>query len=176
VRAYIEKEAPQDVRDAIKWDAAKAGTVSIHTWKFETGGFIDPGKVFGGEDCMVAFAFAPQGIFGAMGPDAIGTLKEALAVKPAPAPVLEILLNPVRITKLIQKIMGPDDPDIGDVEIVLGREDKLLSIVSATLEGGKELRAAITINLKVLPRAALHSTIKRAAEEKSDVPPKPVGK
>jgi hypothetical protein len=176
LRASIEKSAPQEVRDAIKWDAAKSGTVAIHTWKLEAGWFIDPSKVFGGEDCIIAFAFAPHGVFGAIGPDAIGTLKEALAVKPTPAPVLDVVLNPVRTTKLIQKIMGPDDPDISNVEIVLGKEDKLLSVLSATLQGGKELRAAITINLKVLPRAALHSAIKRAAEEKSDVPPKPVGK
>ena len=41
--------------------------------------------------------------------------------------------------------------------MVLGKEDKLASILSVTLEGGKELRAAITINLRVLPRAALNS-------------------
>ena len=174
-RDYIDKN-PDKAGGETRWDVAKRGNVSIHTLKLTPGGFIDPSKVFGGEKCTIAFAFAPKGVFLAMGPDAVDTLKEALAVKPAAAPVLELLLNPVRTTQLIQKIMGPDDPDISDVEIVLGKEDKLLSIVSATLEGGKELRAAITINLKVLPRAALHTAIKRTAEEKSDVPPKPVEK
>jgi hypothetical protein len=176
IRAYVEKDAEKEVADAIKWDVAKAGAVGIHTWKPTPGGFIDPSKVFGGEDCMIAFAFAPQGILGAMGPDAVGTVKEALAVKPAAAPVLQVLLNPARTTKLIHKIMGPDDPDIADVETVLGNEDKLLSIFAATLDGGKELRAAITINLKVLPRALLYRAIQRGGEEKNVVPPKPVGK
>ena len=115
------------------------GTVSIHTLKLTPGGFIDPSKVFGGEKCTIAFAFAPKGVFLAMSPDAIGTLKEAIAVKPAPAAVLDVVLNPARTTKFIQKIMGPEDQDIADVEIVLGKDDKLASILSATLEGGKEL-------------------------------------
>ena len=86
-KTFVAKDAPQDIVDAIKWDAAKAGTVSIHTWKVPVGGFIDVSKVFGGENCLVAFAFAPHGVFAAIGPDAVGTIKDALAVKPAPAPV-----------------------------------------------------------------------------------------
>ena len=155
----------------IKWDVAKAGKVSIHAMKFTPGGFIDVTKVFGGENCSLAFAFAPHGVFAAMGPDAIDTLKDALSVKPAPAPVFDLLLNPLRTTQLIRKIMGDDDPDITNVENVLGKEDKIISVMSATLEGGKELRAAFTINLKVLPRAAAYTYFQRAAKTKP-IPPK----
>ena len=58
-KTYIEKSAPQDVVDAIKWNAAKVGTVNVHTWKLTPGGFLDFTKVFGGDDCLIAFAFAP---------------------------------------------------------------------------------------------------------------------
>ena len=67
--------------------------------------------------------------------------------------------------------MGDDDPDITNVENVLGKEDKIISVMSATLEGGKELRAAFTINLKVLPRAAAYTYFQRAAKTKP-IPPK----
>ncbi len=174
-RDYIDKN-PDKGGGETRWDVAKGGNVSIHTLKLTPGGFIDPSKVFGGENCTIAFAFAPKGIFLAMGPEAVGTLKEALTVQAAPAPVLEFVLNPARTTKLIHKIMGPDDPDIAEVEIVLGKEDKLRSILSATLEGGKELRAAVTINLRVLPRAALYSAIQRSEDKKNVDPPGPVGK
>ena len=110
-RDYVDKN-PDKAGGETKWDVAKVGTVSIHTLKLTPGGFIDPSKVFGGEKCTIAFAFAPKGVFLAMSPDAIGTLKEAIAVKPTPAAVLDVVLNPARTTKLIQKIMGPDDPDI----------------------------------------------------------------
>src|SRR5262249_15435834 len=83
LKTYIEKDAPKDIVDAIKWNAAKAGDINIHTWKLTPGGFIDFTKVFGGDDCLIAFAFAPHGIFGAIGTDPIATLKDALAVKPA---------------------------------------------------------------------------------------------
>ena len=91
LRTYVEKTAPQDLVDAIKWDVAKAGTVNIHTWKMTPGGFLDVTKIFGGDDCKIAFAFAPHGVFGAIGPDAVATLKDALAVKPTAAPVLNWL-------------------------------------------------------------------------------------
>jgi hypothetical protein len=174
-KTYIEKNAPQDVVDAIKWNAAKAGTVEIHTWKLTPGGFLDFTKVFGGNDCSVAFAFAPHGLFAAIGPDAVATLKDALGVKPAPSPVLDVVLNPARATKIMQKIIGPNDPDSVDVENVLGKEDKLQSIMSLTLEGGKELKATFTINLKVIPRAMLYNTIKRVGiVDKKNVPPGPI--
>lgn len=174
-KTYIEKSAPQDVVDAIKWNAAKVGTVSVHTWKLTPGGFLDFTKVFGGEDCLIAFAFAPHGVFGAIGPDPVATLKDALAVKPAPSPVLDVALNPARATKTFQKIIGPDDPDNVDIENVLGKEDKLRSIMSLTIEGGQELKATFTINLKVIPRTMLYSTIKRVGSaDKKIVPPDPI--
>jgi hypothetical protein len=170
VRTLIEKDPPPG---GIKWDAAKVGAVAVHTFKIPPGDFLDPTKVFGGDNCTVAFAFAPHGVFAAMGPDAVATVKDALAVKPAPAPFFDLLINPVRTTKLIGKIVGPDDPDLTNVANVLGNENKLVSVMSATVEGGKELRAAFTLNLKVLPRAAAYTALQKSDKEP---PPAPVRK
>src|SRR5262249_9865230 len=93
-KKFVEKDAPADEQERFKWDAAKAGNVSIHTYKFRGGRFLDPSKVFGGDKCTVAFAFAPKGIFIVLGPDPVTVMKDALAVKPADSPVLEIVLNP----------------------------------------------------------------------------------
>jgi hypothetical protein len=173
-KAYIEKTAPQDEQARIKWNAAKAGAVNIHTWKVTPGGFIDVTKVFGGDGCEVAYAFAPHGVLGAIGPDAVATLKDALAVKPVDSPVFELLANPSRATRLIEKVVGPNDPDIAKFAAMLGKEDKLLPALSARLEGGKELKATLTIDLKLLPRLALFEAIDRANKE--PVKPEPVEK
>ncbi len=170
-KAYIEKEAPPEIAGTIKWDAAKAGTVDIHTWKFPAGGFfIDFTKMFGGDDCTIAFAFAPHGVFVAIGPDAIASLKDALAVKPAPSPVLDVVVNPARLVKGIRKI----NPNDASAEHILGTDDKLLSALSVTLEGGKELKATLTLNLKVLPRAMAYTFVERSASKPE--PPDPIKK
>ena len=175
-RDYIDKN-PDKAGGETKWDVGQGG------YRLHSHPQTQPGRVHRPEQGLrrreVHRSHSPsrrRAVFLAMGPDAIGTLKEALAVKPAPAPVLDVLLNPARTTKLIQKIMGPDDPDIADVEIVLGKEDKLLSILSATLEGGKELRAAITINLKVLPALRFIARSSAPRRKRAIVPPKPVEK
>src|SRR5439155_15388767 len=92
--------APDEVKQLVKLDVAKVGAVNIHQVNF--GGFLpdEAQKLFGG-DASLTFAFAPNGIFLAFGPDAVATMKEALAVKPAPAPALEVVVNPSRVRKLL---------------------------------------------------------------------------
>jgi hypothetical protein len=90
--------------------------------------------------------------------------------------VFDLLINPLRTTKLIRKVMGDEDPDITAVENVLGKEDKLISVMAATLEGGKELKAAFSINLKVLPRAAMYALLQREASGERDANPANVEK
>jgi hypothetical protein len=172
-KTFAQKDAPPEIIVDIKWDADKAGNVSIHTWKLPAqGGFIfgDITKVFGGDDCSLAFAFASQGVFLVLGPDAVGTMKEALAVKPAASPVLEVLLNPAKIGKFVQKVDLNDPEALTEVERRFGIEDKLLSAMSATLEGGQELKAKVVVNLRLLPRAMFLDEIERIDRVPAAVP------
>jgi hypothetical protein len=176
-KAYIQKTAPQDELDRLKWDVAKVGKVGIHRWKLKPGrgGFFFPDfpTAFGGDDCSIAFAFAPSGIFVAVGPDAVGTLKDTLAVKPADSPVIEVVLNPAKVGKLVQK-MEPNDPQaLLEIQKLFGSDDKLLPALTATLEGGKELKAKLAINLRIMPRAILVGEIERVGgDEAGPVPVK----
>jgi hypothetical protein len=139
---------------------AKADKVSIHTYKFGGGGFIDPTKIFGGDKCTIAFAFAPKGIFIVLGPDAVTDMKAALAVKPVESPMLDIVLNPARMNKLIERSGG----NALEAEKALGKEDKLISALSLKVTGGKELKVRFAINLRLLPRVIV-------SEFESDKPP-----
>jgi hypothetical protein len=170
-RKFFEKDAPAELQANLKWDAAKVGTISIHQLKIPPAepGFFFPDftKAFGGDDCTAAFACAPHGIFAAIGPDAVGTLKEALALKPADSPVLDVVLNPARLAKLAGKF----EPNaVLEVERALGTEDKLLSAFAMTVTGGKELKATVTLNLRLLPRAIL-STVLEAVPPRVAPPP-----
>ena len=166
-KAFVEKDAPADEQARFKWDADKAGTVAIHTYQFVGGrGFFgDIGKPFGGEKCLVAYAFAPKGVFVVIGPDPIPVLKTALAVKPADSPVLDVVLNPVRMKKFVEKTGGNGL----QAENALGKEDKLLSAMSLKVDGGKELTATFTLNLRMLPRALVADDFE--AEKAEPIPP-----
>jgi hypothetical protein len=157
-KKMVEKDAPADEQERIKWDADKLEKVNIHTYKFPGRGFLDPSKVFGNDKCTLAFAFAPKGVFVVIGPDAIATMKDALAVKPTESPVLDVVLNPARMVKFADKI------NVGgglEVERVIGKEDKLVSVSSLRVSGGKELNVRLALNLRVLGRAAVADELER---------------
>jgi hypothetical protein len=172
-KKFVEKDAPQDELNRIKWDAAKAGKVSIHTYKVPNErGFLNPAQIFGGDDCTLAFAFAPKGVFIVLGPDAIATMNGALAVKPAEGPMLDVVINPARMKKLVEKGGG----NAISAEKALGKDDKLVSALSLNVSGGKELSVRLAINLRLLPRAIVADEIERGGVDQEPLPPVPVEK
>ncbi|MBN9117661.1 MAG: hypothetical protein J0I06_00570 [Planctomycetes bacterium] len=155
-KKYMEADGPPEGVGAFKWDADKAGKVGIHTFKFNGGNVPPPVKMFG-EDTTLAFAFAPKGIYVAFGPDPIAAVKDALKAKPAESAALDVLVNPARLAKMVEK--GGGNPLA--VERAIGKEDKLLSAGSLRVISGKELTVRFAVNLKIGPRAIFESTVRR---------------
>lgn len=166
-KAFVQKDAPADEQERFKWDADKLDNVAIHTYRLNgRNAFFNVTKPFGDDNCLVAYAFAPKGVFVVAGPDPIPVLKDALKVKPVEAPVLDVVLNPAKVAKFVEKSGGRPL----DVERALGKEDKLLSAVSLKVSGGAELNAKFTLNMRLLPKA-LFSTFE-STEKSEVVPPK----
>ncbi len=140
LRDLFKKELPPMYRGIFNLDVAKVGKTNIHQAKI--GGLLPltVQKVFG-EEASLTFAFAPNGIFVAFGPDAVNTLKTALEVKKAPSPPFEVVMNPARLKKFTTAL-GLDLPQD------FGKEDKLFSTWALTLDGGKELRLRLSTNFK----------------------------
>ncbi|QJW95971.1 hypothetical protein [Frigoriglobus tundricola] len=155
-KKFMDTDGPPPGVGTFKWNADKAGTVDIHTYVFNGAGLPPPYKVFG-DDNTVAFAGAPKGIYVTMGPDAVGTLKDALKVKPVEAPALEVVVNPAKVAGLVEK--GGGNPL--DIERGLGRENKLLSATSLRIISGKELTVRYALSLKLLPRAGFEASTTR---------------
>src|SRR5207244_1582446 len=84
LKALVATHAPPLFKDLITYDKEKVGGVSIHEMKVGSLLPQEPQRMFGA-DARVAVAFAPKGIYAAIGPDAVGALKLALAAKPGPA-------------------------------------------------------------------------------------------
>jgi hypothetical protein len=163
------KEAPEHVRGMVKLDVAKAGDVSIH--RIEVPNLPPEARKVFGEKASAALAFAPKGVYVTFGPSAVEAMKAALAAKPAEAKALDLVLNPARVQKLAAAI----DPQAGQmVGQVLGTDDVRLSVLSASVEGGDELRLRAAMSLKVIPRALGYWVYSARAAEPP--PPAPVKK
>jgi hypothetical protein len=165
-RKLVEDDPPPGP-EKIQWDAEKVGGVGIHSYKMTGGGFLNPADLFGKDKCVIAFAFGPKGLYAVLGTDAVGTLKDVLAAKPGPSPVLDMVVNPARLAKMVAAV--GDEAGGLKVEAALGKEDKLRSAASLAVAGGKDLKVTFTLNAKVFPR--LLGSKAQATFEPVDPPP-----
>jgi hypothetical protein len=153
-KKFMEASGPPGEFGTFKWNADKAGKVNIHTFTPAAELLAIASKIFG-DDCKLAFAFAPKAIYVTIGPDAIATLKGALKAKPVVAPAFDLVVNPAKLAQLVDKAGGPGLT----IENALGKEKKLLSATSLRVTSGKDLRIRFSVNMKVLPRAIFMSTV-----------------
>jgi hypothetical protein len=146
LKKLYKTELPPMFQAMVALDVAKVGNTNIHQVKLE--GLPIPGEVqkLLGDNPTIAFAFAPQGVFFAFGPDAIAQLKTALMAKKGPSPAFEISLNPSRMRKIYEAAGQP-------IPEGLGNQDSLFSAFAVSISGGKELQLRLSTNLKGLEGA-----------------------
>ncbi|MBN9517253.1 hypothetical protein J0H58_01845 [bacterium] len=171
LKALVEADAPEDIRKAVKWNAEKVGGVGLHVLdlsKLDQQGVFGPEfKMFGGADAKLVAAFAPTAVYFAIGPDATAEVKRALALRPAEAPVVDVVINPARMRKLMTASGAPAREADG-IAKTFGTDDRPVTLGHLTVTGGGELRVAARVNIRafkdVLGREA-HSTFE-------ELPPK----
>ena len=147
-KKFMDDIGVPEMFGAFKWNADKAGTVNIHTFKMAAVPVPELHKLFG-DDLTIAFAFAPKAIYVTFGADAVGVLKDALKAKPAAARRLDVLVNPAKLAKMVETAGGNSLA----VERAIGKEDKLLSATSLRVTSGKELTVRFAMSMKLIPRA-----------------------
>jgi hypothetical protein len=167
LKKLIGREAEPEFTDLIKWDAEKAGEVGIHVfgfgkWNEEPGRDLRP--VFG-PDAVVAVAFAPRAVVAAVGPDAVAAVKGVLALKPAAAPVVDVVVNPAKLARMVGAV---DEVGAGEVARAWGKEDKGLSVLSVGVAGGTELKVTLGLNLRLFAGGL---TARGAAGAAAEPPP-----
>lgn len=154
-------------------DAAKVGDVSVHKVplyrSFGMSASESLPKVFG-EKVPTTVAFAKDAIFFAMGADSFEAVKAAVAAKPGPAPALDVVGNAARLHKLVTQT----DPK-GGVEFAkyMGTEDKQVTALRLTAEGGEKFTAKLTLNVRVLPKVFVLGASAESTFEKVGDPVKP---
>jgi hypothetical protein len=146
---------PADLAKHFTFDVEKVDGISIHKVPFSRVLRDDKGafdKAFG-ESPPSYVAFAKDAIYLTHGPNALEAIKAALAVKPGPAPVLELTGNTARFHKLVETQAGAKEA--ATFAKFLGTEDKAASMLRVTVEGGEKLTVKAALNLRYLPRIAL---------------------
>jgi hypothetical protein len=143
---------PADLAKHFEFDAAKVGDVAVHkiplARAFPADAKADLGKVFG-DDPPAYVAFAKDAAFLAVGPDALAAIKSAVAAKPGPAPAVELTGN----AKRLQKLVAAADEKVGaEFPKHFGADDKPVTALRVTVEGGKELKVRATFNVRHLPK------------------------
>lgn len=137
--------------DDLTWDAAKVGTVSVHQYSFAGGQFPNDLRRTFGEKGAIAFAAAPHGVFVVVGPDPMPVMKQVLAQKPVPAPVLSVQINPAKLMALAGAMGGPRNEQ--EMVRAFGKADKPFTALFMSVEGGKELKLTIGVNLRMFPQS-----------------------
>jgi hypothetical protein len=148
-----------------QFDAAKVGDVSIHKMqltKLLPEEAVGPIGKFFGDDAPVYLAFAKDAAFVGFGTGSLDGLKAAVAAKPGPAPAFDVVWNSGRIVKLVAAI---DERAGAEFAKHLGTEDKTVSAMRLTAEGGQALKAKFTFNVRHIPKifVALYMTARGGA-------------
>ncbi len=133
VRKVLE-DAPKEVKDLVKFDAEKAGDLSVHTLNPSTAGeWTD--KTFGAKPTL-RWAVGKDAVYVAFGPDGLAEIKRAAALKPADCKRFDVVASPDKMAKF--------SGGGSSLEMLMGRGEAVRSVLGINVAGGKELRVTYT--------------------------------
>jgi hypothetical protein len=138
VRSLI-KSLPERDRDKFKFNAARAGSVPVHRADVQYDFGESLSKMFG--NSPVYFTIHDDAVWLALGPEALGALKEALAAKPQAVVPLDYELTFARLAALV-----PGGPAAAKQLFKKGGDDR----ARFAIEGGKTLRVRLNLQAPVV--------------------------
>jgi hypothetical protein len=125
------------------------------------------GKFFG-DDAPLYLAFAKDAAFVGFGTGSLDGVKAAAAAKTGPAPAIDLIWNSGRIQKFVAAI---DERAGMEVAKHLGTDDKAVSALRLTVDGGQTLKVKFTFNVRYVPKLIMSLVLRGFAGE---APPPPV--
>jgi hypothetical protein len=157
VRQLVEAQ-PEDKRKSVHFDAAKVGEVSVH--RIDVSGILDAdGKKAFGADAQAYLAFRPDAVLFTVGHDALGAMKEAIALAPHAGPTFGMEMALARLAPLMEKEHPGAVKAAG--EAFKGQAGDRVHIV---VHGGKALRMSLRVSTEVLHFGSLLEEAKKAKE------------
>lgn len=135
----LKKAVNANAEGVIEWDAAEEAGVKIHTANVFPLLPGEPMKLFGNK-ATCHFALTKQGVILALGNDSLAEVKRGIGLKAMPAAVLDVKVNYSKLPKVIEHFEPRAADQIG---MMFGKDDKLASLQTVTVTGGKELRITV---------------------------------
>lgn len=136
-----------------QFDVEKVAGIGIHKVPLARAlneEFLGELKKMIGDTPPAYVAFAKDAAFVSFGAEALPSIKTALEARPGPAAALEFTGNTQRFHKLLS--LMANEREAADFAKLFGSDDKEISLLKVTVEGGKSLKARATLNLRYLPR------------------------
>lgn len=150
VKNLVKAIAPKNIKDAITWDAAKAGAISLHEMKVGDLLPAEAKRVFG-DKAVVVVGFGKEAVYAGIGPDARTRVAAAVAAKPAgagtgPTVLFDTAYNPAKFKKLVSAI----EPQVGAaMEMMFGNDDQFVPFLRMAVSGGNQLTVTQSLNLRL---------------------------
>jgi hypothetical protein len=138
------KIMPEKERGFFKFDAGKVGDLAVHEIDLSSEAGEPAKKVFG-EGNKAYFAFGKSALYASYGPDGMKLLKEAIAAKPGPAPVLDTSSNPKKAAELMKRIIPQGNPN--GPRVSMGFFETATIGQRVTVEGGDRLKVRLSYNV-----------------------------
>jgi hypothetical protein len=168
VRDVIDKVAPATEKAKIKFDAEKAGEVSIHRVAIEKSLDKKFKKLFG--DAPLYFAFRDDAVVLTLGEGSLEAIKSTVTAKPKAGPVVEFDLALARLLPLVAT-SPKHAAAVKAAKEVFDEDDKDKGTVRVTLGGGKELMLRSSVSGAVVKFVILAAQearkLARSEEEKA---------
>jgi len=139
------KVLPERERGFFKFDAGKIGDVTVHEIDLSSEA-AEPAKKIFGEGQKAYFAFAKDALYAAYGPDGMKLMKEAMAVKPAPAPVFDYSGDGKKSADIMKKLLPADNPNVA----MSGWFGTAQGGLKMTVEGGERLKVRLSFNVGMM--------------------------
>jgi hypothetical protein len=138
------REMPAEVKNLVKLDVDKVGSVKIH--QIDLGKFLpeEVRQVFGESPLYVAIR--PDAVFAAFGDQGLSSIKEAVTVQPKVAAPLQLDVSVARLAALF----GQKEPGVLQAAEQAFGQERNSDKVRLILEGGKTLRLRLEGKAQVL--------------------------
>jgi hypothetical protein len=140
----VVKVLPENARGYFKFDGSKVGDVSVHEIDLSAEAGEPAKKIFGAGQ-KGYFAFTKDALYAAYGPEGMKLLKEAMAAKPAPAPVFDSSSNGKKYADIMKRLMGDENPNGARVRV--GWMETMTTGMQLTVEGGDRLKVRFSLNV-----------------------------
>jgi hypothetical protein len=150
LRALV-KDLPEEAKKIVELDIETVNGVKLHRISLEKAGLEEWMKKVFTDKAALGLAFTPKAVYATIGPDPVHVMKTILEAKPGPAKLLDLTCNFQSFHKMTLAADG--ERGAKRIEALFTKDDRTISVMSLSAQGGAEFKLKFTFSPLFLPRA-----------------------